>query len=303
MPAQLIAILAHQPVEGLAQAVREARAANAHAWITAAVAIGLAQERSRRGDRAIERLSAMLGLHRSRVARLGQIFRELLRPLVDLGHDPALRERSWYDTALELAGRRRHEPVPVYLEAERRRLADPSWTCRAWRREAGLEQSQVGTNDVADAIHVLLDAQLEQVTEAIPIERALTSARRASLYAARLVERIIGAYTPATEVGVCLTSPDLRCFGMSPAGRRMFDGSPDERPEVAVIDDRIWLAVRADGTRLRTAEFPAAVALRTGREAHERYHTVTFAMRPIWIDVTSRPVADLVLTEVREVPR
>lgn len=153
-PIDIIRTLSDAPLDQLAAAARRARTEGRTAWLTISVAVGIAQERSRRGEHTLERLSAAFELHRSRIARLGQIFRGVLQPLVSLGYDPILRERSWYDTALEAGGRRRIDPIALYLEAERRHTADPAWTCRAWRRELGLDATRAASGPLSDLVEM-----------------------------------------------------------------------------------------------------------------------------------------------------
>ena len=293
----LVSRLSTLPTDDILDTARHTIGGGRSAWLTLAACIGITQERARYGDRAVEQIARVIGLHRSRVARLGQIWRAILRGLLDLGHPPALIERAWYDTSLELASRRGEDPVRLYLAAENRRRDDPSWTCSAWRRESGLERI---TNDIADAIRVLVEAQTDDLIDATPADPAIACAARASAYAARIVERVAERYTVAGDIGVCLVDQSLRCFGMSAAGARIVEGSPDERPDIATIDDRTWLAIRPNGERLRTLDFPAPRAFAAGGVVHDRYHSTTFKLRPVLLDLTARPVSpDVVLCEFR----
>lgn len=198
----IVSRLSTLPTNDILATARNAVSDGRTAWLTLAACIGITQERARYGDRAVEQIARAIGLHRSRVSRLGQIWRAILRGLLDFGHPPALIERAWYDTALELASRQGDTPVRLYLDAEARRRAEPAWTCRAWRREAGLEIDA----SIAAAVRALADGQVEQLVAATPANRAATCAENALAYARHLtpggLRRTIGATTASRTATV-----------------------------------------------------------------------------------------------------
>lgn len=198
----LVRKLSTLPTDDIIITARNAIGGGRSAWLTLAACIGITQERARYGDRAVEQIARAIGLHRSRVARLGQIWRAILRVLLNLGHPPALIERAWYDTSLELASRQCDDPVKLYLGAENRRRVEPAWTCRAWRREAGLE---VDAN-IAAAVRALADGRVEQLVAATPPRIAAVCAENAAAYARHLTPRVrrktIGATTASRTATV-----------------------------------------------------------------------------------------------------
>ena len=72
----------------IANVFERARGRGQRAWMTMAVCVGRAQAQGGRGDAVIERMAELFRLHRSRIARLGRIYREALLPRLESTSTP-----------------------------------------------------------------------------------------------------------------------------------------------------------------------------------------------------------------------
>jgi len=141
-PAHVVDLLQDATLEELAAFFAQARDMGSRAWMAMAVCVGLAQERSTYGDDALGQLSQLFGLHRSRIARLGRIYRELLRERITHEGDAAtfvLSEQSWYEVAVEAAPIVRRSPDELLADAEARKLDDSRYSIRRWKDDLGLD--------------------------------------------------------------------------------------------------------------------------------------------------------------------
>ena len=114
-----------------------------------AICVGLAQEKAGRGDDVLGHLSKIFGLHRSRVARLGRIYREILRGRISNSGDAAtfvLPEQGWYEIAVEAAAQAQRSPEELLQSAEDQKLTDPRYSTRQFRQDLGLipEEDSMG---------------------------------------------------------------------------------------------------------------------------------------------------------------
>lgn len=140
-PVRISTMLKDATIEELGVFFVQARDMGARAWMAMSVCVGLAQERAGRGDDVLGQLSQVFGLHRSRIARLGRIYRELLRERVEQQGDAAtwlLPEQSWYEVAVEAAPILSRSPDDLLADAEHRKIEDPRYSIRRWKSDIGL---------------------------------------------------------------------------------------------------------------------------------------------------------------------
>lgn len=140
-PAFLVHQLHDADVTAIADVFIEARSLGARAWMATSVCAGLAQARASRGDRVLDDLSRLFNLHRSRIARLGAIYRKLLLPRIEEQGEAAtfiLAEQAWYEIAVEAADALGRDPMELLEEAEEEKLANPRFSTRKWKERLGL---------------------------------------------------------------------------------------------------------------------------------------------------------------------
>lgn len=142
-PARISGLLANATIEELGLFFAQARELGARAWMAMSVCVGIAQERAGRGDDVLGQLSQVFGLHRSRIARLGRIYRELLRERVEQQGEAAtflLPEQSWYEVAVEAGPILSRSPDDLLADAEHRKMQDPRYSIRRWKDDLGLDR-------------------------------------------------------------------------------------------------------------------------------------------------------------------
>lgn len=125
----------------LATALVNVQNLGARGWLAMAAIIGAHQERAPRGSGILDKTADTFGLHRSRAALLGRIYREIIKPRLDRdGHraEWPLRETQWYETAIKLASGLGKEPLEILEDAERSREREPKLTVRKWRTSMGV---------------------------------------------------------------------------------------------------------------------------------------------------------------------
>jgi PAS domain-containing protein len=124
----------------IASVFERARGRGQRAWMTMAVCVGRAQAQGGRGDAVIERMAELFRLHRSRIARLGRIYREALLPRLEGAGTPIfpLAEQAWYEIATEAAGPLGRSALALLAEAEERKRSDPRYSTRRWKSDLGI---------------------------------------------------------------------------------------------------------------------------------------------------------------------
>lgn len=96
-------------------------------WLTTAIMVGVAQEQATRGDHLLESLASALGQSRTTVVRLGQAYREIIRPLLDPGAETRAEgvvkyaSRRSCELAIRQARLTGRPPVTIFVEMAVRR--------------------------------------------------------------------------------------------------------------------------------------------------------------------------------------
>ncbi len=164
----------------------KARARGQRAWMTMAVCVGEAQDAAGRGDAIIERMASLFGLHRSRIARLGRIYREALRPRLTAGAPASfpLAEQAWYEIATEAAGPLGRSVLDLLREAEDRKRLDPRYSTRRWKADLGIASPTSTTGQLGALLVRLAGIEDDAVEE---FARGDTDRNRDLLEAAALV--------------------------------------------------------------------------------------------------------------------
>src|SRR4029453_2127031 len=131
----------------IASVFEHARGRGQRAWMTMAVCVGRAQAQGDRGDAVIERMAELFRLHRSRIARLGRIYREAIRPRIESSTQARfpLAEQAWYEIATEASGPLGRSTVALLAEAEERKRADPRYSTRRWKADLGITSAAPGS--------------------------------------------------------------------------------------------------------------------------------------------------------------
>jgi PAS domain S-box-containing protein len=179
----------------IATVFERARGRGQRAWMTMAVCVGRAQAQGGRGDAVIERMADIFHLHRSRIARLGRIYREVIRPRLESSSAPSfsLAEQAWYEIATEASGPLGRSTIDLLAEAEERKRADPRYSTRRWKSDLGITAADAGSVKLRgllvrlvgvedDAVEEFAQGDADQNTELLlaaarVIDRAARSAR------------------------------------------------------------------------------------------------------------------------------
>lgn len=158
-PAKVDEMLEGRTVEELGAFFRSARDLGARAWMSMAIAVGHAQASSDYGDGALDTLSQHFGLHRSRIARLGKIYREIIKPRIEESGDAAtfpIGEQSFFEVACEAAPIVARSPVEILAEAEDAKAEDPRYSVRRMREDLGLVEDDTVAGDAKKTLALLV---------------------------------------------------------------------------------------------------------------------------------------------------
>jgi PAS domain-containing protein len=92
-------------------------------------------------------MAELFRLHRSRIARLGRIYREAIRPRIESSTQARfpLAEQAWYEIATEASGPLGRSTVALIAEAEERKRADPRYSTRRWKADLGITSAAPGS--------------------------------------------------------------------------------------------------------------------------------------------------------------
>lgn len=248
-------------LERIAQVFEQARARGQRAWMTMAVCVGEAQEAAGRGDAVIERMASLFGLHRSRIARLGRIYREALRPRLAAGPPASfpLAEQAWYEIATEAAGPLGRDVLDLLGEAEERKRTDPRYSTRRWKADLGIAPSSAASGQLGALLVRLAGIEDDAVEE---FARGDVDRNRDLLEAAALVIDRAARGTAGSP-------------SRSPAPRDRADASPHSpRPaSLASCGGERWLFDRQG----RTAWVHPGLAAAFGEEPE------ALASAPFWL--------------------
>jgi PAS domain S-box-containing protein len=151
----------------IAQVFERARGRGQRAWMTMAVCVGQAQAQGDRGDAVIERMAELFRLHRSRIARLGRIYREAIRPRLESSTQPSfpLAEQAWYEIATEASGPLGRSTVALLVDAEERKRADPRYSTRRWKSDLGITNAETGSTKLRALLVRLVGVEDDAVEE------------------------------------------------------------------------------------------------------------------------------------------
>lgn len=133
------------PIDDILSVFAEANSLGKRAWMGMAIACGVAQERSGRGDGVLTQLARSLGYDRSRVVRLARAYRDVISPRLKAQGPAAefpLAEKGWYETAAESASRLGIDPLALLEDAEAKAIDNPNFTQRVWKSQLGITQSK-----------------------------------------------------------------------------------------------------------------------------------------------------------------
>lgn len=195
-PARVADLLKDATVEELGCYFQQARELGSRAWMAMAVCVGLAQEKSTWGDDTLGQLSTLFGLHRSRIARLGRIYRELLRDRIQREGEAAtflLPEMSWYEVAVETSPQVSRSPDDLLAEAEDRKMEDPRYSIRRWKDDLGLEREDGSLeSEIRAAIKHLMEIA-SAPDDVISALKQRSDIRPTTESARDVLERLLGA--------------------------------------------------------------------------------------------------------------
>lgn len=131
--------------DGLVIAFGHLRDAGRKAFLGLAIVVGIAQERAEKGDCVLDRLSQALGRHRSRIAVLGQIYRQIVKPrILELGEKTEflVDDAVYFETAVRFAGRNAFgnaNALELLSIAEDAKMSDSSFSGRRFIESIALD--------------------------------------------------------------------------------------------------------------------------------------------------------------------
>ena len=143
-PVEVKEALGSATVETIAEAFKQVRDVFQGSWMSMAVCVGLAQEKAGPGESVTEELAKMFEMHKSRISRLGKIYREILLPrFEELGKDAKfyLKEISFYEAAADAATRTGEPAIKLLEIAEENKINNPKYSVRKFRDEIKLENN------------------------------------------------------------------------------------------------------------------------------------------------------------------
>lgn len=141
-PIEVKESLSSATVETIAEAFKQVRDVFQGSWMSMAVCVGLAQEKAGPGEAVTEELAKMFEMHKSRISRLGKIYREILLPRFEqMGKDAKfyIKEISFYEAAADAATRTGESAISLLEIAEENKINNPKYSVRKFRDEIKLE--------------------------------------------------------------------------------------------------------------------------------------------------------------------
>ena len=143
-PVEVKQSLEQASVEVIAEAFKQVRDVFQGSWMSMAVCVGLAQEKAGPGEAVTEELARLFEMHKSRISRLGKIYREILLPrFQEMGPDAKfyLKEISFYEVAADAATRTGESAIKLLEIAEENKINNPKYSVRKFRDEVSVESN------------------------------------------------------------------------------------------------------------------------------------------------------------------
>ena len=141
-PVEVKDSLSSATVETIAEAFKQVRDVFQGSWMSMAVCVGMAQEKAGPGEAVTEDLARLFEMHKSRISRLGKIYREILLPRFELlGKDAKfyIKEISFYEAAVDAATRTGQPAIELLEIAEENKINNPKYSVRKFRDEIKLD--------------------------------------------------------------------------------------------------------------------------------------------------------------------
>ena len=142
-------------VETISEAFKQVRTVFQGSWMSMAVCVGLAQEKAGVGEKVSEELSKVFEMHKSRISRLGKIYREIILPrFEERGGNTEffIKEISYYEAAADAATRTGKKAIDLLEHAEEQKILDSKYSVRKFRddiKEEGPDVFQKGLTTIA----------------------------------------------------------------------------------------------------------------------------------------------------------
>lgn len=195
-------------IQTISVVFERARSRGQRAWMTMAVCVGHAQAQAGRGDAVIERMADLFGLHRSRIARLGRIYREALLPRLEAEETPRfpLAEQAWYEIATEAALPLGRSASDLLAEAERRKREDPRYSTRRWKLDLGITSADPDSTKLRGLLLRLIGVEDDVVEEFA--QQGLDGNRELLQAASRILDRASRASRSAGRRLLCRSFVD-----------------------------------------------------------------------------------------------
>lgn len=154
-PIQVKEALSSASVETISDAFKQVRVVFQGSWMSMAVCVGLAQEKAGVGEKVSDELSRVFEMHKSRISRLGKIYREILLPrFEERGSDAEffIKEISYYEAAADAATRTGKKAIDLLEHAEEQKILNSKYSVRKFRdeiKEEGPDVFSKGVNTLA----------------------------------------------------------------------------------------------------------------------------------------------------------
>lgn len=154
-PIQVKEALSSASVETISDAFKQVRVVFQGSWMSMAVCVGLAQEKAGVGEKVSDELSKVFEMHKSRISRLGKIYREILLPrFEERGSDAEffIKEISYYEAAADAATRTGKKAIDLLEYAEEQKILNSKYSVRKFRdeiKEEGPDVFSKGVNTLA----------------------------------------------------------------------------------------------------------------------------------------------------------
>lgn len=154
-PIQVKDALRGADVATISEAFKQVRTVFQGSWMSMAVCVGLAQEKAGVGEKVSEELAKVFEMHKSRISRLGKIYREIILPrFEERGGNTEffIKEISYYEAAADAATRTGKRAIDLLEHAEEQKILDSKYSVRKFRddiKEEGPDVFQKGLTTLA----------------------------------------------------------------------------------------------------------------------------------------------------------
>lgn len=154
-PMQVKDALSGASVGTISEAFKQVRTVFQGSWMSMAVCVGLAQEKAGVGEKVSEELAKVFEMHKSRISRLGKIYREIIVPrFEERGSDAEffIKEISYYEAAADAATRTGKKAIDLLEHAEEQKILNSKYSVRKFRddiKEEGPDVFQKGLSTLA----------------------------------------------------------------------------------------------------------------------------------------------------------